>query len=433
MTYKVLEECIWSRIVPNDYKRIFSIPEIQGDVMVGKLIGEGSFSQVFNSEKHGEKIALKIIPKDRLLNLSNLNNLENELQTLRLLSHKNIVGLQDTKQNSKFIILTFEFCDSDLLNILKDCSYDSSELKRELIRDICPAVQYMHSLNIFHRDIKPENILKKNNVYKLSDFGLAFHTKNYYINNSAGSLGFVAPEVLSYDDYDIRYIDQWSMGCTLLEVWISKEKFKEWMWLYKNYTLKFKMLQKKCDIFINNLPLLPIDIQSALRIKSTERILPNTSSSDNEIVTHKYKFCRNTLYSSCNNFLRPKSILIIEDSKTCARMLECLIRNISKRCHIDIAYDGLLGINLTKTNFYDFIFLDIQMPKKSGIEFLNTLVEYEANLVKYKKPKICILSSVSTTHDRAFYTITKPVSKKQISEIFKRNKKMNTSLHKSKQ
>lgn len=32
----------------------------------------------------------------------------------------------------------------------------------------------VHNNGVIHRDIKPENIIKKNNVYKITDFGVSY-------------------------------------------------------------------------------------------------------------------------------------------------------------------------------------------------------------------------------------------------------------------
>ena len=69
----------------------------------------------------------------------------------------------------------------------------------------------MHAKNIMHRDIKPENILFEHKGsldedngekgLKLVDYGLATfqHEKNV-IFTKCGTPGFVAPEIINYDE-----------------------------------------------------------------------------------------------------------------------------------------------------------------------------------------------------------------------------------------
>jgi calcium/calmodulin-dependent protein kinase I len=60
--------------------------------------------------------------------------------------------------------------------IVEKGAFSEKEASR-VIKQICAAVQYLHSIGIVHRDIKPENILyvskEPNSDIKLADFGLA--------------------------------------------------------------------------------------------------------------------------------------------------------------------------------------------------------------------------------------------------------------------
>lgn len=39
--------------------------------------------------------------------------------------------------------------------------------------DVCEGLRSIHSKKMMHRDIKPENIIRKGNVYKITDFGVS--------------------------------------------------------------------------------------------------------------------------------------------------------------------------------------------------------------------------------------------------------------------
>lgn len=83
---------------------------------------------------------------------------------------------------------------------------------------------YLHSLNIVHRDIKPQNILVEldTNRVVFCDFGSA-----KIIQNGEKSLSYIcsryyrAPElILGYENYT-SYIDVWSIGCVIAEMFLG--------------------------------------------------------------------------------------------------------------------------------------------------------------------------------------------------------------------
>ena len=100
---------------------------------------------------------------------------------------------------------------------------------RSILRQILNGLKFLHSENIMHRDIKPENILfsSKSSLdegdggkgLKLVDYGLATfqHEKNI-IFTKCGTPGFVAPEVINYDEREAIYsvnVDTFSVGVIL--------------------------------------------------------------------------------------------------------------------------------------------------------------------------------------------------------------------------
>lgn len=87
-------------------------------------------------------------------------------------------------------------------------------------------------------------------------------------------------------------------------------------------------------------------------------------------------------------------ILLVEDNEINQAIVYLLF---SKRgLHIDIAQDGLEGLNSHKKNHYDLIFMDMQMPVMDGIEATAKIREFDvdvqivaltANLVPEDKEK----------------------------------------------
>lgn len=87
-----------------------------------------------------------------------------------------------------------------------------------VFRQICDGVEYLHEMGLAHRDLKLDNcVMTHDNVVKLIDFGTAtvFHYPGKAHTPATGIVGsdpYLAPEVLSKDNYDPRKTDVWSVA-----------------------------------------------------------------------------------------------------------------------------------------------------------------------------------------------------------------------------
>eukprot|EP01130_Rhizamoeba_saxonica_P016506 TRINITY_DN7646_c0_g1_i1.p1 TRINITY_DN7646_c0_g1~~TRINITY_DN7646_c0_g1_i1.p1 ORF type:complete len:436 (+),score=95.93 TRINITY_DN7646_c0_g1_i1:735-2042(+) len=80
-------------------------------------------------------------------------------------------------------------------------------------------------MSIFHRDLKPENILifEKNPLQiKLGDFTFARELEHGQMTNTfCGSFGFMAPEILSREEYTAKS-DLWSVGVIMYRLYFNR-------------------------------------------------------------------------------------------------------------------------------------------------------------------------------------------------------------------
>lgn len=93
------------------------------------------------------------------------------------------------------------------------------ERSAKIITQILAAIALCHAKNIMHRDLKPENVLFEydsiESTVKVADFGRSKVLKtDVKITERAGSIYYVAPEVLLRKDYNEK-CDIWSTGVIL--------------------------------------------------------------------------------------------------------------------------------------------------------------------------------------------------------------------------
>ena len=193
----------------------------------GKTLGAGSFG-IVRTAKHiptNENVAIKILLKDALTKES-LSMLYDELNILKRLHHRNIIAFKDWfESNEKFYIVTQLAVGGELFDRIVAKGNFAEADAVVIARQMLSAIQYIHSQNIVHRDLKPENILylykaDDNNVPKekkddivIADFGISkeLSSDQELIFKSAGSMGYVAPEVLTKEGHG-KPCDIWSLG-----------------------------------------------------------------------------------------------------------------------------------------------------------------------------------------------------------------------------
>lgn len=101
---------------------------------------------------------------------------------------------------------------SDLFTLIETKRLAERELK-SIMHNLVSAVAYLHRNKILHRDIKPENIFLDTDGASLGDFGLAVRI-DQPCKEPAGSLAYVAPEVLNKQPYSFP-ADIWSVGVVM--------------------------------------------------------------------------------------------------------------------------------------------------------------------------------------------------------------------------
>ena len=89
-----------------------------------------------------------------------------------------------------------------------------------------------------------------------------------------------------------------------------------------------------------------------------------------------------------------KKVLVVDDSITVREMERKLLEN--KGYSVDLAVDGMDGWNAVRTNRYDMVVSDIDMPRMTGIEFVSLIKQHP----KLKTLPVIIVSYKDREEDR---------------------------------
>ena len=193
------------------------------DFLAQKLLGKGSFGEVYLVEKIDNKTAyaMKIIDKEKIISQNLLCYVVTERNVLTEANHPFIVHLHFTFQSTSKLYLVLDYCPGgDLAECLRREKRFTEERARIYIMEILLALQYLHSKNIIFRDLKPDNIvLDKDGHALLTDFGLS--KEGVYDNHGAksfcGSFAYLAPEMVKRTGHG-KSVDWYLLGVVLYEM-----------------------------------------------------------------------------------------------------------------------------------------------------------------------------------------------------------------------
>jgi CheY-like chemotaxis protein len=75
--------------------------------------------------------------------------------------------------------------------------------------------------------------------------------------------------------------------------------------------------------------------------------------------------------------MRPKKILIVDDSKVAAMTQQLIVRSL-RGCEVIIAEDGIKGVEKAVAEQPDLILMDVVMPRMNGFEACRLIRGHEA-------------------------------------------------------
>ena len=197
---------------------------------------------------------MKEMSKAKIIYKKSENYIISERNILNKMSHPFIVNMYYSFQNQDNLYLVLDLMTGG------DLRYHLTRLKRVseiegkfLISNIILALEYIHINKIVHRDIKPENLVMDQKGYiHLTDFGIAKKIENNYIkeNNSSGTPGYVAPEILCGNEYNFS-VDYFALGIVTYELITGERPYTG----SNKLEIKEKMISKQIQLKKINLPI----------------------------------------------------------------------------------------------------------------------------------------------------------------------------------
>lgn len=191
-------------------------------------IGSGAFATVFSADVVAthEKVSIKILPLEEIT--FNLEEIRNEIKTLRMLKHENIVPIHTSfvDEDELWIVMPLMeagSCARILKSTFTTGIKDESVVLR-VLQQLLIGLKYIHTDGNIHRDVKAGNILiSKEGDVKLADFGVAGTLteqgqRRNNRNTFVGTPCWMAPEVMEQQDGYNQKADIWSVGITALEL-----------------------------------------------------------------------------------------------------------------------------------------------------------------------------------------------------------------------
>jgi serine/threonine protein kinase len=208
----------YNNISTNNHKKVTQ--QHIGQFVIGKSLGEGTFGKV-KLGTHiltGEKVAIKILEKVKILDEGDKIRVDREIRILKSMMHYNIIKIYSVIETPTTIYLIMEYASGGELFdyiVLKKRLQESEACK--FFHQIINAIEYLHKLGIVHRDLKPENLLldHKKDV-KMVDFGLSnTYKQGDLLKTPCGSPCYAAPEMVMGKKYSGLLVDIWSSGIIL--------------------------------------------------------------------------------------------------------------------------------------------------------------------------------------------------------------------------
>lgn len=214
-----------------------------GRYKVEEELGKGGFGIVYLATDliNQKKVAIKLLveTQDMVQHQINQKFFGREIKILSKIQHPNIVSILDSgfsRSGTPFFAMNY-IDGISLEQMIKNELIWHPNKVLNLLKQICPALNFIHLKNIIHRDLKPANIMIERETQKavLLDLGIAKMVRGNSESSlmqqltktgmTVGTMQYISPEQCLDTKFD-NGVDIYSLGIMVYQLLAGRMPFK---------------------------------------------------------------------------------------------------------------------------------------------------------------------------------------------------------------
>lgn len=216
-------------------------------------VGKGGYGKVWKvvMKKTSKTLVAKEMSKAKVVIKKSEALVMNERKLLESLHHSFIPNMVAAFQTRDNLYLVMEYMHGgDLRYHIGLNRVFSEETTKFVVACVLTALEYLHSAQVVHRDLKPENLVFDADGYlRVTDFGIARKTGVDLSNDTSGTPGYMAPEVITRKNHSFE-VDFYSLGVIVYECMIGRRPYTG----ANRKEIREMILSRQVKIDLSNVP-----------------------------------------------------------------------------------------------------------------------------------------------------------------------------------